>query len=203
MPGTKPQDRPRHFSLFTSDRLPRLLARHRDSGLSLDGETLRWWVEGGDRRARLDDIVAIRLATSLGGYASATGVCEITFRRFDRLLVFSGTAFGNTDAARNAEYRTFVQALHRALPPEVRRSATFSAGHRRAELPAVRWALSALIAFIAILAVVVALNASGPRAIFLPALLGGFMIWPLARLLREGKDGGTYHPDHIPHALLP
>lgn len=202
MTGPSPEDRPRYFSLFISDRLPGLLKRHKHAGISLDSERLRWRFGGYECMARLEDITEIRLATSMGGYASATGVCEITFRPFNRVLVFSSTAFGNTDATRNTEYNTFVNALHRALPPEVRKSARFSAGHRRAESPVFKGVAYTLVAVVSVLMIVVAFNVSGPKRIIIPALAGGFMLWPLIRLLREGS-GGTYNPTSIPHALLP
>lgn len=198
-----PAARPRHFGLFVSDRPHRGLSRQRDEGVSLDGETLRWWPDGIEARAKLADIVSIRLWTSPGGFARATGNCEIVFRRFDRVVVTSGSAFGNSDQARDIDYADFVSALHRALPAEVRQSAEFITGAPHANSPVVRAIGYALIGVIILGMLVTMFYGKGLRAILLPGLIAGFMLWPIVNLLRQSGKNNTYHPDSIPANVLP
>ena len=199
-----PSHASRNYALFTTSGETSLLNwRMKDEGIAIEGDRLRWWTEHGERRQPVSDIREIRLAVKPSGRGTTGGLCEVTFRNFERVAVHSTTAWGNHDEHRLVEYRAFVQALHAALPEETRKRASFYAGARGGSSPWVRAVGIGLVAVVGLAIVLVAFNVSGLKAIWLPVLAATVLLWPLLQQLRANTGEGGYGPDRIPPELLP
>jgi hypothetical protein len=104
--------------------------RLRDTGIRLDGDRLRWSIDGVARDAALADIEAIRLTSeveTMRGPIGATS-CQIRFLDGRAVTVFGGNSLSPDPAARRARYEAFVADLHRRLERDDRARIRFVAG---------------------------------------------------------------------------
>ncbi|MFO1157740.1 MAG: DUF4115 domain-containing protein [Reyranellaceae bacterium] len=130
--------------------------RLRDSGIRLVGDGIEWRIDGEARRARLSDILRIRLTSKTETARRAMGVtsCQIGLRRGGAVTVFGGDASSPDAADRLSRYEAFVADLHRRLGPRDRARIRFTAGYGGARftlllvaavLSALLWGTAALV----------------------------------------------------------
>lgn len=98
-------------------------------GVQLDARGITFTTERETRTILFSEMRSIRLQTVfLGSDLPPMALCEIRFRRFRKLTIYSGTAYGGADENQRKLYRDFVLDLHRRIPAAERARIAFHGG---------------------------------------------------------------------------
>jgi hypothetical protein len=190
------------YLLHTKAGDVRMYFRLDEDGVDLRDGQLFWSERGRQRSAQLKDLSRVNLKVNFGGRARLVGIMVLWFRDGTTLNIFSADAVGRFDSQRSATYRTFVKALHEAIPQDCRARIEFVAGGTNNNAARFAGALTLAAAVAAAAAVLWNMETITTEIVIILGLAGIFLIWPLSRLV-SANTGESYRPHRIPENLLP
>ncbi|GAB4538119.1 MAG: hypothetical protein Tsb0019_39130 [Roseibium sp.] len=161
-----------------------------------------WAEDGRQRSAELKDLRRVNLKVNFGGRGNVVGIAGLFFINGVKINVFSANAVGWYDHRRSQVYRSFVEALHEAIPREALGRIEFVTGG--INNGAARFFTVLMLAMICGAVGVLIWNIGKMTAlhIALLAIASAMLIWPLWRML-SSNTGQSYRPHRIPRDLLP
>lgn len=191
--------RPARYLLFFHDGRPRLRMMHRDEGIELRDDGLAVFKDGVWIAHRYADIISVGLTTYGAFGTSQVGMCTITFRSLEKLVVLSSAASGHADPRREADYRDFVADLHRRL-------AAAGAGARVSFQSG--WDETKHMTMISLVVLLTMIMVPAPLALLFTGELralaitiaAGFIVWPLWSMIRRNAPA-EYTPEMPPDLL--
>ncbi len=190
------------YLLYTKAGEVRMYFRLNEEGVELRDGQLFWTERGRERSAWLKDLRSVNLKVNLGGRHQVVGIMVLWFRNGTTLTVFSADAVGRFDAQRSRTYRSFVSALHEAIPQESIRNIRFTTGGMNNNAARFAGALMMAMVIAGAGAVLWNMNKITAEIMIILGLGGVFLIWPLFKLL-SANTGETYRPHRIPDDLMP
>lgn len=190
------------YLLYTKAGEVRMYFRLSEEGVELSDGQVFWTERGRRRSAHLKDLREVNLKVNFGGRHRVVGIMGLRFRNGTLLNIFSANAIGWFDARRSATYRSFVTALHEAIPEDSRRQISFTTGGTNNKAARLSGVLILALVLAGGAAVLWSAEAITAEILIILGFSGLFFVWPLYRLL-SANTGDTYRPHRIPEDLMP
>lgn len=190
------------YPLHTRTGEVRMYFRLSEEGVELSDGQVFWTERGRRRSAHLKDLREVNLKVNFGGRHQVVGIMGLRFRNGTLLNIFSADAIGRFDARRNATYRSFVTALHEAIPEDSRHQISFTTGGTNNNAARLSGILILALVLAGAAAVLWSVETITAEILIILGFGAVFLVWPLYKML-SANTGDTYRPHRIPENLLP
>ena len=171
-------------------------------GVRLDASGISFTSERETRTIGIGEIRSIRLQTTFAeANETGIGICQIQFRHYRKLTVYSGDCYGRFDADQRQHYIDFVQDLHRRIPARDRKRIAFLAGLSETRHMVVSAAMIAGAVLFGLLPAFLLLSYPSFETLGIAATAGG-LVYAGWRNWTKNRPG-RYSPGQVSDDLLP
>ena len=171
-------------------------------GVRLDAPGITFTSERETRTIGFGEIRSIRLQTTFAqANETGIGICQIQFRHYRELTIYSGDCYGRFDEDQRQHYIDFVHDLHRRIPAQDRKRIDFKAGLSETRHMIVSAAMIAGALLFGLLPAFLLLRYPSFETLAIAATAGGF-VYAGWRSWTKNRPGG-YSPDRVSEDLLP
>jgi hypothetical protein len=189
----------RTYDVYLTAGAPRFYFVNDNHGVTLTDERIGWTFDGRADHAAFSDIVSIHLQTG-GDWRNVIDQCTIELADETRLAITNGNASGRPDDTQTAIYRDFVRDLHRRLAARKDPSIRFTAGYTPGSYRVIV-VCAILLGILCVMLPLILTLATGRMEMLGLLIAGGFLCWPLARMVLKNAPR-AYTPQRIPDELL-